>query len=297
MYTKKKILNLIIISLIASLFSACAPIKHIEKSKLDEIDNYIDENSEKEIVLDTRESVYATFSESPEHIKTYYLNDDINKVLKDIENIDFEALSGKYKNKRITTKGINLYYDKNGELIKDLRDRLSYDKYIVAVNRKQYTATIYGYDLIDNQIIYTPIYTIPCAVNKKNTRIGMFLTTSKFEWHTMVNGDIAQYCIRFDENRLFHSPLYETPKKNRLIPKYYNDIVRKHDSGGCVRMRTGDAYYLYKTLPHKTLVVVYETDHAYPFGREEFEELPEPKKGATMSELYDPTDPVVTGKW
>lgn len=249
------------------------------------------------IILDSRKKIDTAYFSMLDHEKENYIYNDISEVLKDMESIDFDSLKAKYKKTQVRTKGINLYFDENGELIKDLRDILTFENFVITVNKSQFDTTIYGYEIEDNILNYTPIVTFPCSINDDMTRTGKFLTTSTYRWHEMNNGTWAQYCVRFDNKHLFHSALFSENKPDTLIVDSYNGINRKWNSGGCDRLRTGDAYYIYSINKYHTLVVVYESDKDLPYGRETFDELRWVPFYASESEAYkrryDPTDPIL----
>lgn len=240
-------------------------------------------------------STYSQFTKSE---KLGYVKNDFKNVITSLDK-KFSFSNGDYFDAAVVKDGIKCYFDNEGNIIRDIRDYKNFNKYAIAVNRKMATTTVYGYDDTCESIIYEPLVSFPCSTNVHLTRIGEFLTYEKYDWHLMYHDYYAKYCTRFDGNILFHSIPYSKKNDDTLDINSYNGILDNAQSAGCVRLRAKDAYYLYKEIPMYTVVVVYDGSLDSPLGRPTFEKIEIDKSISTISEIsfYDPTDPIITGKW
>lgn len=118
----------------------------------------------------------------------------------------------------------------------------------------------------------------------QTTPIGTFRTPFKAAWHPL-QGCWGQYCTQIVGNYLFHSSPYNSPNKNDLSYRLYNQLgtVCSH---GCVRLTVADAKWIYDNCPLGTTVKIYNASS-----------LPVPKPSAPWLDItspnrgWDPTDP------
>ena len=101
----------------------------------------------------------------------------------------------------------------------------------------------------------------------------------------------GQYCTQITGNYLFHSSPYNSPNKNDLSYRLYNQLgtVCSH---GCVRLTVADAKWIYDNCPLGTTVSIYNASS-----------LPVPKPSAPWLDIsspnrgWDPTDPDPANPW
>ena len=110
--------------------------------------------------------------------------------------------------------------------------------------RNQCTVLVYGLDMSgDYSILY---HAFVCGPGQ-TTPIGTFRTPFKAAWHPLM-GCWGQYCTQITGNYLFHSSPYNSPNKNDLSYRLYNQLgtVCSH---GCVRLTVADAKWIYDNCP------------------------------------------------
>lgn len=159
--------------------------------------------------------------------------------------------------------------------------------YKLEVVRNQCTVLVYGLDMSgDYSILY---YAFVCGPGQ-TTPIGTFRTPFKAAWHPL-QGCWGQYCTQITGNYLFHSSPYNSPNKNDLSYRLYNQLgtVCSH---GCVRLTVADAKWIYDNCPLGTTVSIYNASS-----------LPVPKPSAPWLDIsspnrgWDPTDPDPANPW
>lgn len=125
-----------------------------------------------------------------------------------------------------------------------------------------------------------------------DTPIGTFKTYAKYDWkymHDSEDGAGAIYCqklTRFKDGFLMHSLLYyNTPSPFTFDAINYN-FIDDAASGGCIRLRAGDANWIYHNVPTGTPVVIYQNIHEKgPIEKDCIEQA------IPRNQNYDPTDP------
>ena len=159
--------------------------------------------------------------------------------------------------------------------------------YKLEVVRNQCTVLVYGLDMSgDYSILY---HAFVCGPGQ-TTPIGTFRTPFKAAWHPLM-GCWGQYCTQITGNYLFHSSPYNSPNKNDLSYRLYNQLgtVCSH---GCVRLTVADAKWIYDNGPLGTTVSIYNASS-----------LPVPKPSAPWLDIsspnrgWDPTDPDPANPW
>ena len=159
--------------------------------------------------------------------------------------------------------------------------------YKLEVVRNQCTVLVYGLDMSgDYSILY---HAFVCGPGQ-TTPIGTFRTPFKAAWHPL-QGCWGQYCTQITGNYLFHSSPYNSPNKNDLSYRLYNQLgtVCSH---GCVRLTVADAKWIYDNCPLGTTVSIYNASS-----------LPVPKPSAPWLDIsspnrgWDPTDPDPANPW
>lgn len=159
--------------------------------------------------------------------------------------------------------------------------------YKLEVVRNQCTVLVYGLDKSGNYSILHHAFV--CGPGQ-TTPIGTFRTPFKAAWHPL-QGCWGQYCTQITGNYLFHSSPYNSPNKNDLSYRLYNQLgtVCSH---GCVRLTVADAKWIYDNCPLGTTVSIYNASS-----------LPVPKPSAPWLDIsspnrgWDPTDPDPANPW
>ena len=170
-------------------------------------------------------------------------------------------------------------------MYKDI-SKVKADKIAVAVNLKVKVMTIWAYNEEVGEY-NIPIRTIVCSPNRERTPRGIFHITRFLNnpFHKMYGeNNFCQYCMRITAQFLIHSPVFEERDPNTLRVETYNGLG-KEDSGGCVRVKTGDSAWLFEHLDEESPVYIYVSDYRGPLQVERLNLIDAKQK-------YDPTDPI-----
>ena len=159
--------------------------------------------------------------------------------------------------------------------------------YQLEVVRNQCTVLVYG---LDKSGEYSILHHAFVCGPGQTTPIGTFRTPFKAAWHPL-QGCWGQYCTQIVGNYLFHSSPYNSPNKNDLSYRLYNQLgtVCSH---GCVRLTVAEAKWIYDNCPLGTTVKIYNASS-----------LPVPKPSAPWLDItspnrgWDPTDPDPANPW
>lgn len=186
--------------------------------------------------------------------------------------------------------GYKYYLDENtGAVVKDLEPIMGLQSsYQIKFNKATMTMYIMAKDGDNGYII--PFKTF-MSTNGPATPEGNFKTYVKYRWKIMHDNVYCQFLSRFKDGYIIHSLIYyDKGDSNRLDPATYNymDDAR---SDGCLRLRAGDAAWVYYNTPMGTPVTVY-TDYSTK-GPVEKDAIEQP---IPASQHFDPTDPIMQGK-
>ena len=177
--------------------------------------------------------------------------------------------------------GYKLYYV-NGKLKTDVRSIVGKQpSYEIRINRQKSCVTVYAKDGTRGYII--PVIAFACSPGEA-TPTGTFYTSDKYRWHELY-GAMGQWCTRITGHVLFHSPPYTKFDNHTLWAKEYNKIGT-WASQGCVRLRSGDAKWIYDNCKSSTKVIIYNNSNPGPLGKPVYAKIP-------LSQNWDPTDPTV----
>jgi hypothetical protein len=113
------------------------------------------------------------------------------------------------------------------------------------------------------------------------TPSGKFTLTTREVWHTFGPTTYGQYATKYSGRLYIHGPCYFTKNIHDLNPDYYTTIGTKNTSG-CLRLTSGDAYWVFKNCPSGTMV---EIVSGTPRG------FTAPPLPPIVVEGEDPTDP------
>lgn len=182
---------------------------------------------------------------------------------------------GKYK----------FFFKKNGQLVQDVRNKLTKKQkasYMIRVNRKGSCVTVYAKD--GNKGYTVPVVAFVCSAGN-HTPKGTFKIKDKLRWHELDGPSWGQWCEHLTTQILFHSVYYDRERDNKsLNVKAYNKLgtVASH---GCIRLRAGDAKWIYDNCEIGTKVVIYDNKKVPgPFDQPKAQKL-------SANHTWDPTDP------
>ena len=161
-------------------------------------------------------------------------------------------------------KGYKLYYDKKGKLVKDVSKIIGkQSSYVIKVNKKKNCVTVYAKDGKRGYII--PVKAFTCSTGKA-TPITTAKTPSKYRWRALMGNTYGQWSTRIKGRILFHSVMYGRTKNNTLNVSAYNKLGTTA-SHGCIRMRAGDAKWIYDNCKRKTKVIIDNSSSPVPLGK------------------------------
>lgn len=129
--------------------------------------------------------------------------------------------------------------------------------YYLYVEKGSFTLTIYTKDENGEYTVVYATYRIAHGGNK--TPAGKFtLTEDRERWHAFPDGGTVQYATKYEGHLYIHSPLYATDDPTQLWPKYYDGEkgIGKESTGGCLRMVTEAAKFIYENCPPGTTLEI-----------------------------------------
>lgn len=175
--------------------------------------------------------------------------------------------------------GYKIYY-RDGKKLEDVRGIIGgQTAYEIKINKQMSCVTVYAKDGNNGYII--PVVAFACSPGSA-TPTGTFYTQEKYRWHHLYGAD-GQFCTRITGHVLFHSPPYSSFNNHTLWPKEYNKLGT-WASSGCVRLRSGDAKWIYDNCSSGTKVTIYNSSTVGPFSKPVYSKIP-------LSQTWDPTDP------
>ena len=168
--------------------------------------------------------------------------------------------------------GYKYYFAEDGQLVTDLEPMMGLtNDYVIKYNKATATMYIMARDGANGYII--PFKTF-MSTDGPDTPLGSYKIYAKYAWKFMHDDIYCQYLSRFFNGFIIHSLIYyDKPSSYALDANTYNymDIA---ESGGCLRLRAGDAAWVYHNCKMGTPVMTYSNLH---------------EKGP----VEKPTDPVV----
>lgn len=128
--------------------------------------------------------------------------------------------------------------------------------YYIYVEKGSYTMTVYEKDEDGEYTKKVRSYRIAHGGNKPPT--GTFTIGGKERWHQFGSGGYTQYASRYHGSLYFHAPLYKEADATTLWPKYYDGElgIGGASTGGCIRMVTSAARFIYGNCPRGTVVEI-----------------------------------------
>lgn len=126
-------------------------------------------------------------------------------------------------------------------------------RYYLYVELGSYAMRVYERDTSGAYTI--PVRTIRIAIGRGTmTPRGKFQLGSRERWHTFGSA-YTQYATRYRSGLYIHAPLYRTRNIHNMIASYYTSIGTASTSG-CLRMTTGDAYWIYQNCVAGTVLEI-----------------------------------------
>lgn len=181
----------------------------------------------------------------------------------------------------------------------------------IFVNHVWNTVTVYTETYPGSGEFDYPYKAITVSVGLgNNTKLGTYTVGAPEgkEWHykmqKMDGGSYAQWLVRFQSSRLFHSCTYAPPRDINDPDTFRHDTLNlsmfnnlgKAASHGCIRMRAGDAYWMYQHIKEGTIVIIEnDYDSPGPLGKPMIQRIS--SKCPTPYCNWDPTDPNENNPW
>ncbi len=164
--------------------------------------------------------------------------------------------------------------------------------YYIKVNYQANTVTVYSKDSEGN---YTnPCKAMICSTGTATPRSGVYKTSDKYKWGTLIGGVYGHYSTRIVGSILFHSVPYTRNKDNGSIEYWEYDKLGTTASAGCVRLTVADCKWIYDNCPAGTQVEFYASSDPGPLGK------PSARKISNAEgdlKNWDPTDPDSDNPW
>lgn len=196
----------------------------------------------------------------------------------------FRETNGRmYKNRWAYAKGYKFYFGKNGKRLTNVESILGpQDSYEIMVNKTTNVVTIYAKD--GNKGYTIPVKAFVCS-GGDSTPLGTFYIPAKWRWLSLVGNCYGQWntLITYEESILFHSVYYDEVDADTLSVDAYNKLGTTC-SHGCIRLKAGDAKWIYDNCSLGTKITIFESNADGPFPKPSFVKL-------SSSHTWDPTDP------
>ena len=182
------------------------------------------------------------------------------------------------------------YFDKKGQLLQNVTKKLTKKQkssYYIRVNRTASCVTVYAKD--GNRGYTIPVIAFVCSAGK-GTPVGKFKIRDKLRWHELMGPCWGQWCEHLTDDILFHSVYYNVKNDNRSLDVSAYNKLGTMASHGCVRLRAGDAKWIYDNCKVGTQVEIYNNKkNPGPFDKPKAQKL-------SRSQNWDPTDPTIKKK-
>lgn len=192
----------------------------------------------------------------------------ITETKKDTETVKTTAAKKDTKNVKTTTAETTERYP-----------------YLLQVNRTTNVVTVFTKDKKGRYTV--PYKALVCSTGH-DTPTGTFRTPNKFRWQPLMHNVWGQYCTQITGNILFHSVYYDTKNPANINISAYNKLGTTA-SAGCVRLKCGDAKWVYDNCALGTTVKIIN-------GSSKNDPLGKPKT-MKISTGWDPTDPNKRNPW
>jgi len=199
-----------------------------------------------------------------------------------VDNTQYYFVNGERVTDWQYIDGYKYYFNADGTLATDLEPVMGLTgDYKINYNKATRTMYIMAKDGDNGYIIPFKTFNSTCG---PDTPLGDFSTFAKYDVKFMHDDIYCKYLSRFYQGFLIHSILYygSSLELDAITYNYIDDAA----SGGCIRLLTGDAYWVYSNCPMHTAVHIYY---------DEWDKGPV-EKGAIdqvipREQTWDPTDP------
>jgi len=199
-----------------------------------------------------------------------------------VDNTQYYFANGEYVTGWQYIDGYKYYFNDDGTLATDLEPVMGLTgDYQINYNKGTRTMYIMAKDGDNGYIIPFKTFNTTCG---PDTPLGNYSTFAKYDVKFMHDDIYCKYLSRFYGGFLIHSILYygTSLELDAITYNYIDDAA----SGGCIRLLTGDAYWVYMNCPMHTGVHIYE---------DEYDQGPVEKNAIDQviprSQTWDPTDP------
>lgn len=178
--------------------------------------------------------------------------------------------------------GYKLYFNNDGQLVQDVDYLIGHqDSYFIKVYKWSNYLIVFAKDGNNGYTIPVKAMITSCG---NGTPTGDYWTPNKFRWLTMVGGSKAQWCTQIVDSYLFHSVPYRIADNSTLYTDLMYNFLGTTQSMGCIRLRAGDAKWIYDNCSLGTHVNIDPNVNEGPFDKPVFEPIP-------SWHTWDPTDP------
>lgn len=198
----------------------------------------------------------------------------------------FSKSGAMYRSKWAYANGYKFYFNRGGKRLTDVDKILGkQDSYEIKVNKTTNVATVYAKDGNKGYII--PVKAFVCS-GGDTTPLGTFYTPAKGRWWTLMGPCYGQWDTLITGDILFHSVYYGEEDPTTLSVSAYN-MLGTTCSHGCIRLKAGDAKWIYDNCDLGTKVTIFESNKSGPFPKPTSVQL-------DYSHTWDPTDPTMAYK-
>lgn len=191
-----------------------------------------------------------------------------------------------YQKRWAYANGYKFYFGKDGQRLIDVDAVIGkQDSYEIKVNKTLNVVTAYAKDGDNGYII--PVKAFVCS-GGDSTPVGTFYTPMKGRWWTLMGPCYGQWDTLITGDILFHSVYYGSQDPTTLSVSAYNQLGTTC-SHGCIRLKAGDAKWIYDNCELGTKVTIFESNEDGPFPKPSSVQL-------DYSHTWDPTDPTMAYK-
>lgn len=167
-----------------------------------------------------------------------------------------------YQKRWAYANGYKFYFGKDGQRLIDVDAVLGkQDSYEIKVNKTLNVVTAYAKDGDNGYII--PVKAFVCS-GGDSTPVGTFYTPMKGRWWTLMGPCYGQWDTLITGDILFHSVYYGSQDPTTLSVSAYNQLGTTC-SHGCIRLKAGDAKWIYDNCELGTKVTIFESNEDGPF--------------------------------
>ena len=183
--------------------------------------------------------------------------------------------------------GYKYYFDDYGRMVQDVDAILGLQSsYILMINKQSNCVTMYAYDPVTASYCI-PVKSMLCSTGDA-TPLGTYPLGTTYRWLLMYNGTYCQYLSLITGDYLIHSITYERYGDIYSLQTIGYNMLGVNKSAGCVRLRCGDAYWVYNLVNSGRLrqVTIYNSATPGPFDKPYVAPIP-------SNQTWDPTDPAL----